>query len=572
MPKGFRRPLLQTMLSALLLAGCSLPKPVSLTPATKPQELPAHVAGTVAEHARLSGGSEVFVQGYGLIVGLGNNGSGEVPPYLRQYFSQYLAKRKLLPRSSETRELTLQKILSDPDTAVVEVRGTIPPGAAPGKRFDVFVSALPQTQTRSLDGGVLLPTELYFSVLGPTTAKRSKALAEAEGPIFVNPFLDPNVPGDLAKFRHGRVIGGGEVKEGRTYRLQLRQADYQLCNLLRDRINERFGGGERIATANNPAAIELRVPHVYSEEHESFLRLIMHLPLSRAPGALEAKAMDTASAISSAGANHEDLALVWEAIGRQVLPTVRKFYSSPNHLCAFYAGRTGARMADAGGTEVLIRFAKRDGSPLQVQAIEELGKGRRSSAAVAALQPLVDHDNELVRVAAYESLLKQGDSSKVTRLAIKDQFNVDVVASTRNHVVYASQTAEPKLVLFGKDIEILRPMFFNAPDDLVTIHGEANADRLTVIRRIPRTGGVSEPFSVEANVRSLVTTLGTLPTQRSDQKRAGLGLTYGQVVSVLYRICKEGDIRAEFRLQPLPDVRRIYRDMVTVGRPDTPGS
>ena len=571
MPKGFHMQVLLGVVLASLVAGCTARQKAMLTPTSQPQPPPpAYVAGTVAEYARLTGGGELPVQGYGLVIGLGNNGSGEVPPNLRQYFTQYLTKRKLLPRQSDARELTIQRILSDPDTAVVEVRGTIPAGAAPGKRFDVSVSSLPQTQTRSLDGGVLLPTELFFSVLGPTTAKRSKALAEAEGPLFVNPFLDPNVPSDSAKLRQGRIIGGAEVKEGRNYRLQLRQSDYQMCNLLRNRINERFGGGEQIASASNPAISGLKVPRSYSDDHEGFLRLMMHLPINQSGSALESKAMAIASAMTS-GADHEELALVWEAIGRQVVPTVKRFYSSHNQLCAFYAARTGARLGDAGGTEVLIRFAKMDGSPLQLQAIEELGKGRSSAAAIAALQPLVDNDNDLVRIAAYEALLRQGDSGKVARITLKDQFNLDIVASKSHPIVYASQTTEPKLVLFGKDMEVQRPVFYNAPDDLVTVHGD-KAGRITVVRKIQQTGGYSEPLTVDPSVRSLVTALGTLPEVTTIRKPAGLGLTYGQVVSVLYRMCKEGDIRAEFRLQQLPDVQRIYQDTVTVGRPDTPGS
>ena len=565
------------MVLALAPAGCTVPggkqaaKPLSAA-ASKPVELPAYIAATVAEHATLSGGGEIPVQGFGLVIGLGMNGSGEVPPQLREYFSQYLTKRKILPRSSDAGELTLRMILSDPDTAVVAVQGWIPRGAKVGKLFDVSVSALSETQTRSLDGGTLLPTDLSFSLAGPTTAKQSKPLAEAEGTIFVNPFLDPNHPGDLVKFRQGRVIGGGRVLEGHSYSLQLHRSDYQLCNLMRNRINERFGGLEQVASATSPTLIRLKVPRSYDDDHERFLHLVMHLPLAQGPGALEAKAMEIASAMSSPGADYEELALVWEAIGKQVLATIKKFYASANQRCAFYSARCGQRLGDPGGTDVLIRLALMDGSPLQVQAIEELGKGPHGIPAVAALGTLLDHDNQLVRIAAYEALVKMGDSTKVQRISIKDQFQLDIVSSSRTPAIYASQTGESKLVLFGRNMEILRPVFYNAPDDLVTIHGAENAESLTVFRRIPRTGRTSELFTVETNVPSLVTTLGTLPVQRVGQKPAGLGLTYGQVVSVLYGMCKQGDIRAEFRLQPLPDVQRIYRDTVTVGRPDMPGS
>ena len=85
------------------------------------------------------------------------------------------------------------------------------------------------------------------------------------------------------------------------------------------------------------------------------------------------------------------------------------------------------------------------------------------------------------------------------------------------------------------------------------------------------TNRTSDVFEVAPKVQDLIELLGTLPRAGADKKVFGLGLTYGQVVSVLHRMCKAGDIPAEFRLQVLPEVRRIYRDTATVGRGDMPG-
>ena len=51
---------------------------------------PPYVVGTVAEYASLVGGGELPVQGYGVVVGLGKNGSSEVPAHLQKSISQYL--------------------------------------------------------------------------------------------------------------------------------------------------------------------------------------------------------------------------------------------------------------------------------------------------------------------------------------------------------------------------------------------------------------------------------------------------------------------------------------------------
>jgi len=202
-----------------LLAGCA-PAAV-LTPTTAPAAgpLPAHVAGTVGEFAALVGGSDLVVQGYGLVAGLGTNGSREVPASVRQYFEQLLMKSKELATDSGG-HFSPGVVLEDLDTAVVNLWGVIPAGAPVGTRFDVMVACPPETQTRSLDGGVMfLPADMSLAVPGELAGRQSKVYAQADGTIFVNPFLDIAKTEDIAKLREGRIIGGGRVLEARLLRL-----------------------------------------------------------------------------------------------------------------------------------------------------------------------------------------------------------------------------------------------------------------------------------------------------------------------------------------------------------------
>jgi len=77
-------------------------------------------------------------------------------------------------------------------------------------------------------------------------------------------------------------------------------------------------------------------------------------------------------------------------------------------------------------------------------------------------------------------------------------------------------------------------------------------------------------YQVPANVRSLVQALAT-PTERDEYNQVrGLGLTYGQVVAILYRMCKQGDIQARFVLQDLPDIQNIVENASDTERPDMP--
>jgi flagellar basal body P-ring protein FlgI len=566
---------------AVFLAGCNpedfaktmrTPKPAMNSSATKPASLPPHITGTIAEFAALRGGSEMLVQGYGLVVGLGTNGSSEVPEHLREYFNQYMLKRKVFSPISGTGDVSPRMILSDMDTAVVDVWGKIPLGAPAETRFDVYVSALPQTQTRSLDGGVLMPTELHLAVMGAELAsKRSRVWAEGAGAVFVNPFLDSSNSNDLPKLREGKVIGGGKTIEGRGIRIQLYRGDYQICNLIQRRINECFPN-EKVATAKDDSSVDIVIPREFSQDYEHFLQIIMHLPLKQASAAWETQAREVAAVMEGSGANHDELALVWEAMGRQVLPVVQKMYSASNQYAAYYAARTGIRLGDPRAVELVAKFARAQGSPFQTKAVEELGLYGRTTGARAALYSLLDDDNELVRIAAYEALRRQGDKSRITRMAFKNQFDVDVVDSSKGSVIYALQSQQPRLVLFGKGIPIRRPVFFNSPDDLVTVNARAADAKLQVFRKISRTGQYSPSFETGANVQDLVKVLATAPEMERGGRMFGLGLTYGQVVGVLQRMCKSGDIPAKFRLQALPEVQKMIKGAATVGRPDLPGS
>ncbi|MFZ1988177.1 MAG: flagellar basal body P-ring protein FlgI, partial [Alphaproteobacteria bacterium] len=369
------------------LAGSGRPTP---TTNAAGQASPPYITDTVAEYVMLLGGSELLVRGYGLVAGLGNNGSREVPTYVRDYFTQLLLKNQALNNPDGSTRISPRAILEDLDTAVVDRWGVIPAGAPAGTRFDVFVAAPAETQTRSLDGGVMfLPAEMYLAVSAELAGRRSRVFAEADGVIFVNPFLDPTKREDLSKLREGRIIGGGKSLEDRPLRLSLFQADYQRADLIQRRINERFGPG-RVAVAKDGSTIEIAVPPAYRRNYEQFLRLLMHLPIKLTAGSLEAKAREIAEAIEFSGANHDELALVWEAIGRQVLPTVQKLYDSPNPVAAFYAARTGIRLGDSLAVPVVIAVATNRNLPLRVAAIEELGRQNLSTKVTPALRQLLD--------------------------------------------------------------------------------------------------------------------------------------------------------------------------------------
>ncbi len=532
---------------------------------------PSGIAETVAGYADLVGGNAMMVRGSGVVIGLGDNGSSEVPSHLRKYLFKQMSKHKVGSRAAGLGHVTPARILADKDTAVVVISGFIPPAAPVGTRFDVRVEALPRTQTTSLSGGILMTTEMHMSLITSAgSAAKSKALAMSRGAVFVNPFIDRTKEGAQPRLRAGRILNGGVVTVSRPVRLELRRADYRMSRLIQRRINQRFGEGQKVATAKTPSMIELKIPRRYRDDYIHFLRLVMHIYVSGQSGSEETYVRRLARDILLPTARYEDIALVWEAAGRQVLPVIRKLYASSNPAVAFYATKAGLRLNDRMAADVMVRIANHANSPFQIPAVEELGLARRFAQSLQTLKHMLSSRNILLRVAAYEALLKHGSRDVIRRWDISGQFTVDEVKSDGDYIIYTTVTGKPRIVLFGCGIPLKRPLFYCPDDELVTIDASGNDKKIMVYRKIPGTQRQSDPFYVEPKVTEFIRTLGSRPVKGMDGRIEGLGLTYSQVVGVLHGLCKQEHISAKFVLQRSDALRRIYSTVPAAGRSDMP--
>lgn len=547
------------------LTGTSKPQPAKVV-------IPPGVVGTVAQEASLVGAEPMVVKGYGLVVGLGKAGSsGEAPASVRRYLVQQMLKQGLDSFAAGTERLTPAQMLKDRDTAIVVVGGQIPPAAPVGTRFDLYVETLPRSQTVSLDGGVLMTTELRLALTTAASAVgTAKSWAAGRGQVFVNPFIDRTKSEEQVKLRIGRIPGGGVVTRPRALRLELRRPDYRMVNLIGDRINQRFDRYGKVARPKTPSVIELRIPPEWRNEYHRFLELILHVYLLGGPAETDHHAKQLARAILEPMARHEDIALVWEAMGRQIRPIIQPLYTSTNPAAAFYAARTGLRLEDSLALEPMVRAAQHANSPYQIPAIEELGRARWSTRAATPLRRMLSDRSALVCVAAYAALRDHGPTSAISRMQLCKDFTVDVVDSGRHFMIYATRAGEPKIVLFGRNIPIRQPVFYCPADDLVTINAAAADKQLTVYRKIPRTGQMSEAFQVKPTAHELIRTLSAPPEMAVDGRIEGLGMTYSQVVGVLYGLCQAKHISADFVLQRSPAVQRIYTATSAVGRSDMP--
>ena len=566
-----RLPLVVGMMMCAVCAGCADDPSVDTPP------IPIYVEGTIGQFGQYVGFAERSVQGYGVVVGLGENGSGEIPGKIRDYLIQYLHRRKLGFWRHDTAHLHPAKILRDLDTAAVLVAGEVPHGAPVGSTFDLQVAALDGTNTQSLDGGVLMPAELRLAIGqmavpgGPT-----HTWGDGHGEVFVNPLLDMSKPAMKAELRRGRIIGGGRVTRYRPVRLLLSQPSYRMAREIESRINQRFGDRKERrppASAKSDETVEISVPRAYAGDYRHFLELILHLPLARLASRNEIQTQRILKAMTQPDAQLDRLSLSLEAIGGDIVPMLQPSYASGDPQMAYYTARAGLRLGDKRAGSIVLRTARTAETSLQVPAIEELGR-HKLPGAIETLRGLLNDENWLVRVAAYEGLIRCGDTQRITRIAVGKRFMLDMVRSAGSPVIYATQVGQARIAVFGGDLPVSDPVFFTLPDELVTISDTKRPEgkKLMLYRKVPRSTTPSDMLYADFKTSDLIRTLGGLAERNPKGTVQALSLTYSQVLQVVRGLCvsETGGIKARFELQPLGESGRIRQGDGMGIRPDTP--
>jgi len=432
-----------------------------------------------------------------------------------------------------------------------------------------------------LQDGLLLPIKMHVDYGIVREDWYQQTYAWAEGRIFVNPFIDREKSGADYRLRSGRILGGARLVKKMPVRLELYDPSYKNAGLIRDKLNQRFTGIDDIAIAKTRYYIDINIPRVWGEDYTRFLELIMHYPVKT--GSFARKASSVAEAMKVPGANCRELTLVWEAMGKEVLPVVQRQYSSSSKSIAFYSALAGLRLGDqkiAGGE--ILRFAVSD-SPFQVAAIRELGEHPDFFVAGETLRKLLDHPKAGIRIASYEALLKRGDYSShtITRIEVGGEshaseepvFVMDVVDSSREYVIYATSFKSPKIVLFGSGMPVEKPVLYDSWNKVISIYstsaekenkesGGEKKDILVVKRKISVPYGKKikgeARFDIDFRVSDLVRTLGAAPRPSMETGNVeGLGVHYGRIIKIINDMCVDGTIPANFYLQDPADIQKM---------------
>ncbi|MCH8149122.1 MAG: flagellar basal body P-ring protein FlgI [Planctomycetes bacterium] len=527
------------------------------------------IRDTIGAYTYYDGLTPQRVSGFGLVVGLGRNGSRDCPRDIYSQLVQTLYKRQrtaigVVGEVSSSPEDLIDSL----DTAVVVVRGELPAAAGLGKTFEVSVIALPGTQTKSLRGGRLLPTDL--TRVRRVAAGRSvtgKTLARAAGPLLLNPFAQEKELVRRADLR-GTIVGGGLVVNERHTRLVLMSPSYPRVRGIRDRINEHFSGPSIVADATSPSFIELRCPKAYRDDVAHFLGLIRGLYLKRNPQLDALRARKLGAELLDPAAPHERIALCFEGLGVTALPVLRELYAHPSGHVAFYAAAAGLRLEDHLAGDVMAMIAGRAGDEFRFRAIRALARAEGMANTTHALRRLLGDDDARVCVAAYDALVKRRDDAVDSYLLGSGNFVLDLIPGAGKRLVYVRRTGQRRIALFGGDLHCTTPVFYRAADGTLTITAQAEDDQLTILRTVLATGNVSPAIPASLSLSRLILLMGRSAGVDMYDNVTGLGLDYNAVVHAVYRLCHDKSVNANFMLEQ-PNVAELFGPAGETERPES---
>jgi hypothetical protein len=437
-------------------------------------------------------------------------------------------------------------MLDSEDTAIVVVEGVLPAGATEGTTFDVRVYADPRTGTSSLEGGRLYTTDLRPGAL-TAGGQQAFALAEARGPIFVNPFAEPGAGGrDSINRLSGRILAGpdqgGRSLDENPVKLRLATPSHQRAASIQTTINSLYPTEptQRDKTAHGQSGdlIKITVPPSYAKKTREFINLLRHTTLRL--DAAETTALRIGKYLEANPSAAFEASWRWQALGERVLPVVKDYYDYPEERPRLAALRAGAKLNDPAVAPHLIEMARSASPDTREQSVALLADMGFNPLIGHALRELLNDEDVAIRLAAYEALAKRYDPA-IERIFVDRKFEVHVVPSDKP-LIYVSQFGSPQVAIFG-DLEIERPLTFSAWSNRLMVKADAGDDEVEVFFR-SLDGGTSIQMA-SADAAAFAYFLGHEKT--IEQPAAGIGLTYGESVGALYQLWRQGFLTCDFK-------------------------
>lgn len=536
-----RRQFLRFLISAsfgLSLAGCTGPLVRSQSP--EPTE---YIDEEVEKRVKLIGdltGTWGFnyqkLEGIALVTGLANTGSDPPPSPQRQ---------ALMAEMQSHEVANPNQVLASPETAMVIVRGYLPPGCQKGDPFDIEVRIAPRTETSSLRGGWLMQTRLRETEFLGNSVKTGHVLALAQGPVIVDAVFQGAA--DPVLETRGRVQGGGVATKDRLMGLVVKSEFHSVrtSSMIGTAVNSRFHTHDRgvktgMAKPKDDNYVELKLHPRYKHNIARYLRTIRNIAINENTAdranrlmLLERMVMDPSTVANAS--------LQLEAIGKDGIPLLKRALASNDPEVRFYTAEALAYLDERECTTALKEAAEREPA-FRWHALTALASMDHVDA-YAALNDLMHVTSAETRYGAFRALrTRNPDGDPVTRgKAFHQEFTLHAIPSSAEPMVHFTQSSRPEIVVFNDHLRIAPVDFLLVGKHIVV--KRAGENELRVSRFEP---GKEDQVAV-------------CSTQLTDCIRtvAELGGHYQEMLQLVHEAKKQGFIGGKVVVDAIPQSSRL---------------
>jgi len=458
----------------------------------------------VGDYAIASGLGAQRIERAALVTGLPNTGSDPPPGPQRAMLLSDMQERGVVDPNT---------LLASPQTALVWVQASLPPGVRKGDRFDVFVETPAETDTTSLAGGWLMETRLTeMSVLG-NRVREGRVQGVVEGPLLVDPVANGTLDA-VARIR-ARIPAGGVSLVSRPIGLLLapEHRSVAMSQRVGDAINRRFhtvvrGSKKGVATPKTDQFIELEIPATYRHNLDRYVRVVRSVavvePAGGRHGRLDLLGRQLADPVTAPAA-----ALRLEAVGKEAIPTLRRALESNDAESRFAAAEALAYLGESVAAPHLAAAAAemRSARPAALAALTVLDDPN----GIDALQSLLISSSAETRYGAFRALWRMDrDMPLVKGQRCGDAFSLHVLDVKGPLLVHATRSTRPEIVLFGTEHPLDDGLRVEAGGTIIVVVEGTTA---TVSRFVPGQSdqSVETRAAVEPVIRGIVELGGSYP-------------------------------------------------------------
>lgn len=522
--------------SLLVFTGCAAPALRSQSPEDLSEALDSK-ARLIGDVARPFGDRHVKIESVAIVTGL--DGTGEDPAPSPQ-------RSALLHELQTIGVQNPNQFLASPSTAMVLVRGFLPPGVQKGDKIDLEVQVPSRSETTSLRGGWLMETRLTeMAVLGGQI-REGHPWAVGEGAVLV----DPSASGekDRMLLTRGRVLGGGHALRSRDLGLFIVPEDksVRLAGQIGTAINRRFhtfgrGLKQGVANPKSDERIDLKVHPRYKDNIGRYIRVVRAIPIKETVGEqalriqlLERQLLDPITAATAA--------IRLEGIGHDAIPALLTGVNSQDAEVRFYAAEALAYL-DEGRAAAPLAQAARDETSFRAYALAALST-IDDIAAHDALVGLLEVPSSETRYGAFRALWAMNPNDPLIRGEnLGGQFGYHVLNTPGPTMIHVTRSFRPEVVMFGHEQQLQPPFVLEAGKSIL-VKG-ADGDKVTVSKFA--VGQPDQKRIVSTKVDEIIRAV------------VELGGTYPDVVQALQQAKACRALVGRFEVDALPDGGREYR-------------